>query len=117
MYQHKAVSAFAALGHETRLAVFRLLIQAGEQGISAGVIAERAGILQNTLSAQLKILVQAELVTAERDGRTIIYRADMNGLGSLLSFVMEDCCNGQPDLCRPVVETLTCCKLDPTEKT
>jgi len=108
MDQHKAVSAFAALGHETRLNVFRLLIKAGHEGISAGRLAERAGILQNTLSAQLKILVQAELVTAERDGRTIIYRADMSGLGSLLSFVMEDCCNGQPELCRPVIEAITC---------
>jgi len=103
-----ALLALAALGQETRLDVFRLLVKAGPDGLPAGEIGERLGTVQNTTSAHLKVLTHAGLIRAERDGRTIRYAADMTGFRDLLAFLMEDCCNGSPDLCRPVIEAVTC---------
>lgn len=103
-----ALSALAALGQETRLDVFRLLVKAGPQGIAAGEIATRLGAVQNTASAHLKVLAHAGLVRPERQGRTIRYFADMTGFRDLLAFLMEDCCDGNPELCRPVIEAITC---------
>ena len=102
------LSAFAALGQETRLEVFRLLVKAGQRGLPAGEIAQRLGTVQNTMSAHLKILSASGLISAERDGRTIRYVADMTGLRDLLAFLMEDCCAGSPELCQPVIEAITC---------
>jgi ArsR family transcriptional regulator, arsenate/arsenite/antimonite-responsive transcriptional repressor len=103
-----ALAALAALGQETRLEAFRLLVRAGAGGVPAGEIAERLETVQNTMSAHLKVLAQAGLVRAERDGRSVRYAADMTGFRDLLSYLMEDCCNGSPDLCRPVIEAVTC---------
>jgi len=103
-----ALAALAALGQETRLDVFRLLVQAGPEGIAAGEIAERLGTLQNTLSSHLKILSHAGLVRTEREGRVVRYFADMMGFRDLLAYLMEDCCNGAPELCQPVIEAVTC---------
>lgn len=108
MDKKDALSAFAALGQETRLEVFRLLVKAGQRGLPAGEIAQRLGTVQNTMSAHLKILSASGLITAERDGRTIRYVADMTGLADLLAFLMEDCCAGAPELCQPVIEAITC---------
>lgn len=103
-----ALSALAALGQETRLDVFRLLVQAGSEGMPAGEIAERLGAFQNTMSAHLKVLSHAGLVRAEREGRIVRYFADMTGFRDLLAYLMEDCCNGRPELCRPVIAAVTC---------
>ena len=108
MDKNAALAALAALGQETRLEVFRLLVKAGDQGIPAGEIAARLGAVQNTTSAHLKVLDHAGLVRAERDGRTVRYIADMTGFRDLLAFLMEDCCNGRPELCRPVINAVTC---------
>jgi len=108
MDKRLALSALAALGQETRLDVFRLLVKAGPDGLPAGEIGERLGTVQNTTSAHLKVLTHAGLIRAERDGRTIRYAADMTGFRDLLAFLMEDCCNGSPDLCRPIIEAVTC---------
>lgn len=108
MDKKAALAALAALGQETRLDVFRLLVQAGDQGMPAGEIAARQGTVQNTMSAHLKVLDHAGLVRAERDGRTIRYIADMTGFRDLLTFLMEDCCNGRPEMCRPVIDAVTC---------
>ncbi len=108
MDKSSALSALAALGQDTRLEVFRLLVRCGPQGIAVGEIANRLGIVQNTLSAHLKILVQADLIRADRDGRTIRYSADMTGFRDLLAYLMEDCCNGTPELCQPVIQAITC---------
>jgi DNA-binding transcriptional ArsR family regulator len=94
-----AISALAALAQPTRLAIFRLLIKHEPIGITAGVIAETVGAPHNTLSSHLAILVRAGLLRSARDGRTIVYRADVNGMQSLISFLIEDCCNGHPELC------------------
>jgi ArsR family transcriptional regulator, arsenate/arsenite/antimonite-responsive transcriptional repressor len=103
-----ALAALAALGQETRLEVFRLLVKAGAKGLPAGEIATRLGTVQNTMSAHLKILSGAGLIAAERDGRSIRYVADMTGFRDLLAFLMEDCCDGAPELCQPVIEAVTC---------
>ncbi len=94
-----AISALAALAQPTRLAIFRLLIKHEPIGITAGVIADTIGAPHNTLSSHLAILVRAGLLCSSRDGRTIIYRADVNGMQSLISFLINDCCNGHPELC------------------
>lgn len=103
-----ALSALSALGQDTRLEAFRLLVKAGEGGIPAGEIATRLSTLQNTMSAHLKVLDQAGLVQAERDGRIVRYAADMTRFRDLLAFLLEDCCNGEPALCRPVIDAVTC---------
>ena len=108
MDKNAALGALAALGQGTRLDVFRLLVQAGPKGVPAGEIGERLGAVQNTTSAHLKVLLQAGLIRAEREGRTIRYTADMTGFRDLLAFLMEDCCDGSPELCRPVIDAVTC---------
>jgi DNA-binding transcriptional ArsR family regulator len=108
MDKNTALAALAALGQETRLDVFRLLVKAAGQGVPAGEIAARLGAVQNTTSAHLKVLDHAGLVRAARDGRTVRYSADMSGFRDLLAFLMEDCCNGRPELCRPVINAVTC---------
>ena len=74
----------------------------------AGEIAMQLGTVQNTMSTHLRILEHAGLVRAERSGRTIRYVADMTGFRDLLAYLMEDCCNGTPELCRPVIQAVTC---------
>ena len=108
MHKRPALEALAALGQETRLDVFRLLVKVGPEGLPAGEIGERLGTVQNTTSAHLKVLSQAGLVRAEREGRTIRYSADMTGFRDLLAFLMEDCCDGKPELCRPVIDAVAC---------
>ncbi|MFC5586392.1 ArsR/SmtB family transcription factor [Nitratireductor kimnyeongensis] len=108
MQKVEAIEALAALGQETRLEVFRLLVKAGPEGLPAGEVAARLGVVQNTASAHLKILSQSGMIRAEREGRIIRYCADMTGFRDLLAFLMEDCCNGNPDLCRPAIEAATC---------
>jgi ArsR family transcriptional regulator, arsenate/arsenite/antimonite-responsive transcriptional repressor len=108
MDKPQALAAFAALGQDTRLEVFRLLLRAGEDGVPAGEIASSLGTVQNTTSAHLKVLDHAGLIRAERDGRIVRYVADMTGFRDLLAYLMEDCCNGAPELCQPVIQAVTC---------
>ncbi len=100
--------ALSALGQETRLDVFRLLVQAGSKGMLAGEIAAEMGVLQNTMSTNLSILHHAGLVRNTREGRAIRYFADMDGMRGMLGFLMEDCCGGQPELCQPVIDQIAC---------
>jgi ArsR family transcriptional regulator len=108
MEKKDALSALAALGQETRLDIFRLLVRAGVDGIAAGEIAQQLGTVQNTTSAHLKQLENAGLVHARREGRSIRYLVEMTGFRDLLAYLMEDCCNGSPDLCRPLIDAVTC---------
>jgi len=103
-----ALDAFAALGQSTRLDVFRLLIKAGGAGMAAGDIGETLGVRQNTMSANLAILARAGLIRSAREGRSIRYFADMDGVRGLLAFLMEDCCAGRPDLCQAVIDEIDC---------
>src|SRR6516164_1646282 len=102
MESHIAIKRLSALAQDSRLAVFRLLVQAGRQGVPAGEIARSLDITANTLSAQLTILTNAGLVTSRRVGRSIIYTADYDGMGELLAYLMEDCCQGRPEVCAPL---------------
>jgi len=99
-----AVEALSALAHPSRLAVFRLLVRAGPDGLPAGEIAREVGALPNTLSSNLNILVRAGLARARREGRSILYSADYEGMRSLLGFLMEDCCGDRAEICAPMTE-------------
>jgi len=109
MDKKQTLEGLAALGQETRLDVFRLLVQVGPEGMPAGEIGERLGVRQNTMSANLSVLSHAGLIRRAREGRSIRYYADMDGLKGLLGYLMENCCGGAPELCRPVIDKLTCC--------
>lgn len=97
---NQATHALAALGHATRLSVFRLLVQAGRDGLLAGDIAQRLRLPGATLSFHLKELAAAGLVSGEARGRTICYRADFDAMNALLGFLTHNCCNGEAD-CLP----------------
>jgi ArsR family transcriptional regulator, arsenate/arsenite/antimonite-responsive transcriptional repressor len=103
MDANTATRAFGALAQDSRLEAFRLLVRAGEEGLPAGEIARALSIPHNTLSSHLSILANAGLVTSRRDGRSIIYRIDFDGTRALLAFLMEDCCQGRPDICAPLL--------------
>lgn len=108
MDKSDALTAFAALSQDTRLDAFRLLVQAGDKGMLAGAIAETLEVRQNTMSTNLSVLMNAGLLRNEREGRAIRYFANMNGLQGLLGFLLQDCCGGRPELCRPLIEDITC---------
>src|SRR4051812_27859306 len=95
MNADSAVIALGALAQEHRLALFRLLVQAGENGLAAGAIAERLGLPNSSLSFHLAQLSRAGLIGQERRHRSIIYRADYAAMNRLLSYLMENCCGGQ----------------------
>lgn len=108
-----AVEALSALAHGHRLAVFRLLVRVGAEGLPAGEIAQEVGVLPNTLSSHLNILSHAGLVQSKRAGRSIIYSADYDGMRDLLGFLIADCCAGRPEICAPLADladgAATCC--------
>jgi len=105
-----ALSALAALGQPTRLAIVRLVMRREPVGLAAGAIAEAIGCPANTLSAHLAILARASLIRGVRDGRSIIYRADIHGMRKLIAFLVTDCCHGHPELCGlPEVATAANC--------
>ena len=101
-----ALAAFTALGQPTRLAVFRLLVSAGPEGLAAGEIASRLDVRPNTLSPNLAQLEAAGLIAGQREGRSIRYTAQMAGIRALLEFLMEDCCGGRPEMCRPLLDAV-----------
>ncbi|WP_397402999.1 ArsR/SmtB family transcription factor [Phenylobacterium sp.] len=102
MHPSTAVLAMSALAHEGRLAIFRLLVQAGPEGMAAGDIARATGMLPNTLSTNLNILSGAVLIASRREGRSIIYTAAYDQMRDLLAFLIEDCCAGRPEVCAPL---------------
>lgn len=97
----EAAGALAALAQDSRLALFRLLVQRGPRGLAAGQIAERLGIPGPTLSFHLAQLSHAGLVRSRRDGRSIIYAADYAGMQGLMSFLGENCCGEDAGACAP----------------
>jgi DNA-binding transcriptional ArsR family regulator len=106
MHIPEAVASLSALAHPSRLAVFRLLVREGNGGLPAGAIAREIGALPNTLSNHLAILERAGLIGARREGRSLIYAADYDGMRDLLGFLVADCCGGRPEICGPLVEGL-----------
>jgi DNA-binding transcriptional ArsR family regulator len=99
MEKTDAIAALAALAQESRLDVFRLLVQAGPDGIPAGQIAERLGLPSATLSFHLNQLKQAGLVTFRRESRSLIYTAEYDAMNALLGYLTENCCQGDPAGC------------------
>jgi len=106
MDEQDAISALAALAQDSRLRLFRLLVARGPEGFPAGEIARRLEVPHNTLSTQLGLLARAGLVTARRDGRSIIYAPDFTGIRALLGFLMEDCCGGARERCTPLLDAV-----------
>jgi DNA-binding transcriptional ArsR family regulator len=96
METKQVLAALAALAQESRLAIFRLLVQAGPQGRPAGRIGESLGIGSSALSFHLKDLTHAGLVTARQEGRFVIYTAQFDTMGALVGFLTENCCAGEP---------------------
>jgi len=107
MEKEDALNALAALGQETRLDVFRLLVKAGKEGMSAGAISDALNVRPNTLSTHLGALSRSALVRAERDGRSIHYSADLATMQHLVTYLLQDCCGGNPDLCAPIANLFT----------
>ena len=99
MMSATAVTALSALAQEYRLALFRLLVQAGEHGMAAGAIAEALGLPKSSLSFHLAHLHRAGLIQQERQGRSLVYRADYAAMNGLIAYLMENCCGGVP--CAP----------------
>lgn len=99
-----AVTSLSALAHSGRLSVFRLLVQAGREGVAAGEIARHLDVPPNTLSSNLNILSNAGLIDSRREGRSVIYTARYENMTELLEFLMEDCCAGSPEICAPLAD-------------
>jgi len=104
-----ATEALGALAQSTRLDCFRLLVRHEPAGLAAGDIARQLDVPPNTLSTHLNILARAGLVSATRQGRSIVYRAHISTLRDLMIFLAKDCCEGRSDLCAPLIAELTCC--------
>jgi DNA-binding transcriptional ArsR family regulator len=98
MESKSAIAALSALAHESRLAAFRALVRAGEGGVPAGELARLLSMPPNSLSTNLGILSHAGLVSSRREGRSVRYFADYQGMSALVGFLMKDCCQGRIDL-------------------
>jgi ArsR family transcriptional regulator, arsenate/arsenite/antimonite-responsive transcriptional repressor len=101
MEKTNAVAALAALAQDSRLDVYRLLVQAGPDGMPAGSVASALKLAPNTLTFHLDRLRVAGLVTVRREGRSMIYAARYEAMNGLISFLTENCCGGAPDQCAP----------------
>ena len=106
MEEQSVLKALTALSQAHRLRVFRALVVAGQAGLTPGQIAEAQQIPAATLSFHLKELVQAGLLTQERQGRSLIYRADFAQMNALLAFLTENCCQGESCAATP---STPCC--------
>src|ERR1700730_16858829 len=102
MEKMEAVAALAALAQDNRLDVFRLLVEAGTEGMPAGGVASALDLAPNTLTFHFDRLRAAGLVTVRRDGRSMIYAARFETMNALLAYLTENCCGGAPEKCKPV---------------
>lgn len=109
MESEHAILAFTALAQLTRLEVFRLLMKHEPDGLPAGEIARHLAVPHNTMSTHLAILSRAGLIEAERQSRSIIYRARLDAVRELAGFLVKDCCGGHPEICAPLVAELSPC--------
>jgi ArsR family transcriptional regulator len=113
-----AVTALAALAQETRLSIFRLLVEAGPEGVAAGRIGETLEVPAATLSFHLKELTRAGLVSTRHERQFIYYAVDFERMAELMTFLTQNCCQGMPEKCLTVVETALgrCCPPQPKTK-
>jgi DNA-binding transcriptional ArsR family regulator len=105
MKSNDAIESLAALAQETRLAIYRLLVQAGPEGLAAGAIAEKLGVAPATLSFHLKELARAGLVTSRTASRFVYYAASFERMAALMTYLTENCCRGMPGECLAPMET------------
>ncbi len=105
----KAILALSALAQPTRLETFKLLVNREPEGVPAGELARLLDVPQNTMSAHLAILSRAGLIAGERQSRSVIYRADLDGFRAVIAFLLKDCCGGRADLCQPLIDELVPC--------
>jgi len=105
----QAILAFSALAQPTRLEVFRLLMEHEPDGLPAGEIARCVGVPHNTMSTHLAILSRVGLIEAERQSRSIVYRAQLEAVRALAGFLVKDCCGGRPEICAPLIADLSPC--------
>lgn len=115
MESSSALDALAALAQETRLSVYRLLVEAGPEGVSVGRIGQALKVPGATLSFHLKELARAGLVWSRQEQRFIYYAVDFERMAALMTFLTENCCRGMPRECLAVVETAlgSCCPARP----
>lgn len=113
MRSEQAIDALSALAQLSRLAVFKLLVRGADEEMPAGEIGRELGVPASTMSTHLAILERAGLIQSRREGRTIFYRANLNGMTELMTFLIEDCCDGRAELCAPlhtIVQRAACCE-------
>lgn len=108
MDKKNAIGRLSALAQETRLAAFRYLVAICPDGANAGDIARRCKVPHNTMSTHLAILERNGLIDAEKQGREMIYSADIDGLRTLVEFLAKDCCGGRAEICGPVFANIAC---------
>ncbi len=106
MDTRSAISSLSALAQETRLAIFRLLVEAGTEGLAAGAIAERLRIPASSLSFHLAELTRAGLIAQRRESRSLIYSADFRAMNALVGYLTENCCGGNPAACAPLMSKI-----------
>lgn len=104
-----ATDSFAALSQVTRLEAFRLLVRHEPHGMPAGEVARQLSVPHNTMSAHLSVLSRGGWVSARREGRSIIYRANLNHMQAVIQFLARDCCAGHPEVCEPLIVSLGEC--------
>ena len=101
MKKPDALAALAALAQDNRLDMFRLLVEAGPEGLPAGRVSDKLRLAPNTLTFHFDRLRDAGLVTVRRDGRSMIYAAQIDAMNALVSYLTDQCCQGRPELCKP----------------
>lgn len=106
MQSDACIAALAGLAQPTRLETFRLLVQHEPDGLPAGQVARHLGIPQSTMSMNFAVLLRTGLVTARREGRSIVYRASLTRLRTLIVFLVQNCCGSSAELCQPLVDEL-----------
>lgn len=106
MEQNTAIEAFAALAQSSRMAIFRLLVRAGPDGLQVGEISRRLDIVTSTLSGHLSILRRAGLLVATRHQREIHYSAHLKAVNDLVGFLLADCCEGRQENCSEIMSLL-----------
>lgn len=104
-----SIEALSALAQPTRLQAFQLVVSHEPDGLPAGEIARALDVPQNTMSVHLGIFTRSGLMTFERQGRSLVYRADLNRFRELTLYLLKDCCGGRADVCTPLIAELTPC--------
>ncbi|WP_176085863.1 metalloregulator ArsR/SmtB family transcription factor [Martelella sp. HB161492] len=107
MDDNDVITALSALAQTTRLGCFRHLIAREPEGVPAGELARALGVPQNTMSAHLATMTNAGLLIGQRQGRSILYRVDLEAFRGIVLHLLQDCCGGNQGLCAPLIEDLT----------